>query len=152
MGFQPAFLLLHPPLLEVKAQRQEEQLDTDIPFAVGWLYEAHLTVGFQVQVIIQAFVTGIRRYFLISLLVNLRINGINVPTSVQFENASIPVIYSLFTAIWTLQAGFNCPFLIWSSFIIGRLLPTFGWKKCRTGIRMPLYTLSINAAMAVLCG
>ena len=32
MGLQPVFLLLHPPLFEVEAQRQEKQLDTYVPF------------------------------------------------------------------------------------------------------------------------
>ena len=30
MGFQPSFLLLHPPLFEVESQRQEQQLDSDV--------------------------------------------------------------------------------------------------------------------------
>ena len=35
MGFQPSFFLLHPPLLEVEAQCQEEQLHPDILFTGG---------------------------------------------------------------------------------------------------------------------
>ena len=32
MGFQPSFLLLHPPFFEVKSQRQKQQLDPHILF------------------------------------------------------------------------------------------------------------------------
>ena len=35
MGFQPSFFLLHPPLLEVEAQSQEEQLHPDIFLSGG---------------------------------------------------------------------------------------------------------------------
>ena len=37
-------------------------------FIVGRLYETHLPVGFQIEIIIQAFIAGIRSYFLIPLL------------------------------------------------------------------------------------
>ena len=30
MGFQPSFLLLHPPLFEVEPQRQKQQFDSDV--------------------------------------------------------------------------------------------------------------------------
>lgn len=35
MGFQPSFFLLHPPLLEVEPQYQEEQLHPDILLSGG---------------------------------------------------------------------------------------------------------------------
>ncbi len=57
-----------------------------------------LSICFQVQIVIQAFISGICRYFLIPLLVcHFQLaHKINAPTSVRLKNTSIPVIYSLF--------------------------------------------------------
>ena len=89
-------------------------------FVIGRLNETDLSVFFQKQIVLQAFVSGICSYFFIFGLVvlpQLFQERTRVPMSVRLGNTSTPVIYSLFTAIWTLYAGFSCPLRIWSSFI-----------------------------------
>ena len=90
-------------------------------FVIGWLNEADLSVFFQKQIVFQTFIPCICGYFFVSgLMVLLQLlQEWNKRAEVcSVRNTSTPVMYSLFTAIWTLYAGFSCPFRMWSSFIL----------------------------------